>query len=77
MLSLVSVCSHRDFFLSYDELHMLHFALMLCACRNNINASRVDACVSENISELGYILFNAVKGTGEEMAQVVRKDLAR
>ena len=34
------------FFLLYDEPHMLHFALVVRAGRDDINASRIDTCVS-------------------------------
>ena len=75
MCPLVSVYSHRDFL--DNEPHMLHFALMLGSGGNDIDARGVDACVSENICELGNILFDAVKGTSEQMTEIVREHLAR
>ena len=56
---------------------MLHLALMLCARRNDIDTGRIDACVSEYIRELGNILLYSVEGTGEQVAQIMREDLAR
>ena len=65
------------FFLLYDESHMLHFALVFCAGGHDINASRIDACVSEYICELGNVLLKAVEGAREQMAEIVGKYLAR
>lgn len=59
------------------QSHILHAALMLCAGGNNINASRVDIGMSENVRQLSNIFFNTVKGSGEQMPQVVRKDFLR
>ena len=56
---------------------MLHLALVFRACCYDINASRIDTCVSEYICELGNILFNAVKGTGKQMAKIVGEHLVR
>ena len=56
---------------------MLHFALMLCARRYDIDAGRIDACVSENVCEPRNVLFNRVKGSCEQVPEVVRKDLTR
>ena len=42
---------------------------------NNINAGSVDIAMTENICELGNILFNAVKGAGKQVAQIVWKNL--
>ena len=55
---------------------MLHSALVFCAGGNDIYAGGVYIGVSKNIGKLGDILFQAVKGTGEQMAQVVREYLA-
>ena len=56
---------------------MLHFALVFCAGGHDINASRIDACVSEYICELGNVLLKAVEGAREQMAEIVGKYLAR
>ena len=44
---------------------------------NDINARRVDAAVTENVGELGNILFNTVEHPREQMPQVVREYLTR
>lgn len=48
---------------------------MFCAGRDDVDPCRIDAAVAENIGELGDILFNTVKHTGEKMAKIVRKYL--
>ena len=55
---------------------MLHFAPVLDACGYNINTGGVDAGMSQNICQLGNILFNAVKGAGKQMTQIVGEHLA-
>ena len=49
---------------------------MLSACRNNINTGCIDACMSKDIGELCYVLFDPVKGSRKQMPEIVRKDLA-
>ena len=50
---------------------------MFIAGCDNINSSCVDTAVTENISELGNVLFYAVKGTGEQVAQIMGKDFSK
>ena len=49
---------------------------MLLSCRHNIDPGGVDTAVSQNICQLGNVLFDAVEGPGEELPQVVGKHLA-
>lgn len=49
---------------------------MLDTCGHNIDACGVYAAVSENTRQLGDILFNAAKGPGKELAQIVGEYLA-
>ena len=42
---------------------------------HGINARCIDTRMSENIGEAYNVLLQAVKGTGEQMPQVVWKDL--
>ena len=56
---------------------MLQLALVLFTGRNDIYTGRVDAGMSENIGELGYILFDAVKRAGKQVPQIMRKYLRR
>ena len=65
------------FFILYDQSHMLQLALVLFTGRNDIYTGRVDAGMSENIGELGYILFDAVKRAGKKVPQIMRKHLRR
>ena len=48
---------------------------MLYAGGHDIDPGRFDAAVAENIRQLGDILFQAVKGAGEQLPQVVWKHL--
>ena len=50
---------------------------MLESCGGDINPCGVDTGMPENIGQLGDILFDAVKGSGEQMAQVMGEDLLR
>ena len=61
----VSVCAHRAFSFLYNEPHMLHLAFVLGTGSDNIDASGVDARVSENVGKLCNIFFNAVEGAGK------------
>ena len=58
----------------YNQTHTFHALAVFCAGRDNIDPCRIDAAVSENIGELGNILFDAVEHTGEQMTKIVRKD---
>ena len=49
---------------------------MLHTCGHDIDPGGVDAAVPQNICQLGNVLFNAVKRPGEQLAQIVGKDLA-
>ena len=73
----ISTASSGDFFalFSDDQPHLLHSLSVLRSRRNDIYARRVDTAVSENIGELGDILFYPVEYPREQMPQVVRKNL--
>lgn len=43
----------------------------------NINSCGVDTAVTKNVGKLGNILFDAVKGTCEKVAQIMGKHLLR
>ena len=58
-------------------MHILHAAAVFFTCGNDIYAGGVDTAVSENIRELCNILFNAVKHSGEQVAQIMRKNFLR
>jgi len=49
----------------YYQPHIFHTLTVFVAGGDNINPCSVDTAVTENISELGDVLFNAIKGTGE------------
>ena len=49
----------------YDQPHTLHTSTVFRSGGNNIDSCSVDTAVTENISELCYIFFNAVKYAGE------------
>ena len=56
---------------------MFHPFAVFIAGGNNVYPCRVDTAMTENIGQLCNVLFNAVKNTSEQVAQVVRKDLLR
>ena len=64
------------FRLNYQP-HILHTVAVSRSGGDNINSGRVDAAVTENIRKLGNILFNSVKHTGKQVAQIMRKYLLR
>ena len=60
----------------YNESHALHLAFVLRSCCYDIDTCCIDACVPENICQLGNVLFQPVKGAGKQMPEIVGKDLA-
>ena len=61
---------------SYDEAELFHLPLVLRATFHDINAGGVDAGVTEDVSQFRYILLHPVERHGEEVAEVMRKNLA-
>jgi len=53
----------------------LNLSSVNVAVFHGVDASGVDATVSEDIGESYYIFWDRVIGAGEEVAEVVRKDL--
>ena len=49
----------------YYQSHIFHALTVFISGSDNINSCGVNTAVSENICELGNVLFNAVKGTGK------------
>lgn len=56
---------------------MFHPSAMFITGGNDVNTGGVDTAVTENIGELGNILFNAVKHPCEQMAEVMWEHLLR
>lgn len=54
-------------------MHLVQQALMLGAGFHNIDSCRLDAGMSQHIRQLRDIFFDAVKGPGEQVPQVVGK----
>ena len=52
-------------------MHLVQQALMLGAGFHNIDSCRLDAGMSQHIRQLRDIFFDAVKGPGEQVPQVV------
>ena len=61
----------------YYQVHAFHTLTMFRACADDINSCRIYAAVTENVGKFGDVLFNAVKHSGKQVAQVVGKDLLR
>ena len=78
-----------DFFLQHNENYVVfpfyldyktksfNLAAVFDACGHNIDAGRIDRAVTQDVGELGDILFNAVEGAGEEFPQIVGKNFRR
>ena len=62
-----------SFFL-YDQTEPFDFPAMLGAGGYDIDPGGVDTVVTQNIRQLGNILFNAVECPGEELSQIMGKD---
>lgn len=60
----------------YHQSQPFDFPAMLDASTHNVDPGGVDAAVAQNVRQLGNVLFNAVKRPGEQLAQIVGKDLA-
>ena len=61
---------------SYYQPHVFKSLAVLCAGGNDVNAGGVDAAVTEDVGELGDVLFNAVKCAGKQMTEIMRKYFA-
>ena len=49
---------------------------MLNTSGHDIDPSGVDGTVTQDVGQLGDVLFDAVESAGKEFSQIVRKDLA-
>ena len=63
--------------LLYYQPHIFHALTVFGAGGDNINSCGVDTAMTENICELCNILFNTIESAGEQVAQIVWKDLLR
>ena len=61
----------------YYQPHILHTLTVFVAGGDNINSCGVDAAVTKNICELCNILFDTIESAGEQVAQIVWKNLLR
>ena len=60
----------------YHQSHILHSLAVFRAGGDDINPRGIDAAVAEDIGELGDVLFQPVKRTGEQMPEIMREHLA-
>ena len=60
-------------FLDY-KAQAFDLTTMLYTGCDNIDTGSIDGAVSQNIGQLGDVLFDAVKSAGEEFSQIVWKD---
>ena len=58
-------------------MHILHAAAVLRAGGYDINAGRIDAAVTEDVRQLGNVLFDSVKYTGKQVTKIMWKHLLR
>ena len=61
----------------YNQIHLFQTRPVFASGGDDIHARGVDAAVSENVGELCDVLLEAVKGPGEQVPQIMRKDLVR
>ena len=61
----------------YYQPHIFHTLTMFVAGGDNINSCGVDTAVTEDVCELGNVLFYAVECSCEQVAQIMRKHLLR
>lgn len=55
----------------------LNFSSVFRSYCHNIDSSRVDTAVTQNICKFRNIFFDAIEGPDKELSEVVRKDLGR
>ena len=58
------------------ESQPLDLTAVLGSGRHDIDPGSVDAAMAQNICQLRDVLFYIIKGTGEQLAQIVGKDLS-
>ena len=57
------------------QVHSFNSALMLRTGRNNVNTGGIDTAMTEDICQLGDILFYSVECSCKQMSQIVGKNL--
>lgn len=57
----------------YDQAHTFHTSAMFVTTCYYVNSCGINAAVAENVGKFSDVFFNAVKGAGEQVAQIVRK----
>ena len=60
----------------HDKTKTLHLPLMLCAALHDIDTGRINAGVAKEVSQFRYILLQLIEDNGEQMPEVMGKDLA-
>ncbi len=63
------------FFCLHNKAKPFNLAAVFGAGSHDIDAGSVDGTVTKNVRQLGDVLFNAIEGTGEQLAQIMGKDL--
>ena len=63
-------------YLLNDKSQTFYFSPVFRAGCHNIDSGGVDAAVAQNIRQLGNVLFNTIKGSGKQLAKIMRKHLA-
>lgn len=71
---ILTTCFYSLGYALEDKIHGFHTFTVLASGRYDVYPGGVDAGVTENVSELGDVFFDAVERAGEQVAQVVRED---
>lgn len=74
-LNIIHIMSGPLFALK-QQSQAFDLSAVLRARGHNIDPGGIDAAVAKNVRQLGNVLFNGIKGPGEQLAQIMGKHLA-
>ena len=57
-----------------DKSQSFYFPAVFQSGGHDIDSGGVDAAVTQNVRQLGNVLFKTIEGTGEQLAQIVGED---
>lgn len=61
------------FYFLKDQVELFQLAAVLQTGGHDIDAGGFNTAVAQDVRQLGDVLFDAIKGPGEELAQIVGK----
>ena len=51
----------------YNQPHIFHTSAVFIAGGDDINSGGINAAMAKKVGQLGKVLLNAIKGSGEQM----------